>query len=64
MSSPDECGQRLVELLQEDEAVRARIGVAAKESVRQLFLLPRLALDYLTIALAHVNGRLPATGRD
>ena len=63
VSSPDECAQRLVELLQ-DEALSARIGVAAKESVRQLFLLPRLALDYLTIALAHVNGRLPATGGD
>ena len=63
VSSPEECAQRLVELLQ-DEALSARIGVAAKESVRQLFLLPRLALDYLTIALAHVNGRLPATGGD
>ena len=63
VSSPDECAQRLVELLQ-DEALSARIGVAAKESVRQLFLLPRLALDYLTVALAHVNGRLPATGGD
>ena len=63
VSSPYECAQRLVELLQ-DEALRARIGVAAKESVRQLFLLPRLALDYLTVALAHVNGRLPATGGD
>ena len=63
VSSPEECAQRLVELLQ-DEALSARICVAAKESVRQLFLLPRLALDYLTIALAHVNGRLPATGGD
>ena len=63
VSSPEECAQRLVELLR-DEALSARIGVAAKESVRQLFLLPRLALDYLTVALAHVNGRLPATGGD
>ena len=63
VSSPEECAQRLGELLQ-DEALSARIGVAAKESVRQLFLLPRLALDYLTVALAHVNGRLPATGGD
>ena len=63
VSSPEECAQRLVELLQ-DEALSARIGVAAKESVRQLFLLPRLALDYLTVALAHVNGRLPAIGGD
>ncbi len=63
MSSPDECAQRLVELLQ-DEALRARIGVAAKESVRQLFLLPRLALDYLTVALAHLNGPLVAGSGD
>ena len=63
MSSPDECAQRLVEPLK-GEALRAGIGVAAKESVRQLFLLPRLALDYLTVALAYVDGRLPATGGD
>ena len=36
VSSPYECAQRLVELLQ-DEALRARIGVAAKEGVRHLF---------------------------
>jgi trehalose synthase len=63
VSSPDECAQRLVELLQ-DKGLRARIGEAAKESVRQQFLLPRLALDYLRTARAHFNGRIPATSGD
>ena len=63
VSSPEECAQRLVELLQ-DEALSARIGEAARESVRQLFLLPRLVLDYLTIARVHVNGRIPAVSGD
>jgi len=63
VSSPEQCAQRLVELLQ-DDALSARIGVAAKESVRQRFLLPRLALDYLRVARAHVNGRIPAVSDD
>ena len=63
VSSPEECAQRLVELLQ-GEALRTRIGAAARESVRQRFLLPRLALDYLSTARAHVNGRIPATSGD
>ena len=63
VSSPEQCAQRLVELLQ-GEALRTRIGEAAKESVRQQFLLPRLALDYLRTARSHVNGRIPATSGD
>ena len=63
VSSPEQCAQRLVELLK-DEALSARIGEAARESVRQRFLLPRLALDYLSIARTHVNGRLPAAAGD
>ena len=63
VSSPEQCAQRLVELLQ-DDALSARIGVAAKESVRQRFLLPRLALDYLRVARAQVNGRIPAVSGD
>ncbi len=63
VSSPEECAQRLVELLK-DESLAARIGKAARESVRQRFLLPRLALDYLTVASSRVNGRLPAVGGD
>ena len=63
VSSPEQCAQRLVELLQ-DDALSARIGVAAKESVRQRFLLPRLALDYLRVARAQVNARIPAVSDD
>ena len=63
VSSPEQCAQRLVELLQ-DDALSARIGVAAKESVRQRFLLPRLALDYLRVARAQVNARIPAVSGD
>ncbi|MDA1129352.1 MAG: glycosyltransferase [Chloroflexi bacterium] len=63
VSSPEQCAQRLVELLQ-DQSLRSRIGKAAKESVRERFLLPRLALDYLRTARAHMNGRLPATSGD
>ena len=63
VSSPQQCAQRLVELLQ-DPALSARIGEAARESVRQRFLLPRLALDYLNAARTHVNGRIPAVSGD
>ena len=46
VNSPAECGQRILQLLQ-DDALRLNLGRAARESVRQNFLLPRLALDYL-----------------
>jgi trehalose synthase len=54
VSSPEECAARLVELLR-DPCLRARMGDAARESVRQRFLLPRLALDYLKVAHAHAQ---------
>ena len=63
VSSPEQCAQRLVELLQ-DDALSARIGEAARESVRQMFLLPRLALDYLKVARAHLDGGMPAVSGD
>ena len=63
VSSPEECAQRLVELLK-DQGLTARIGQAAKESVRQRFLLPRLAFDYLNVVRSHVNGRIPAVSGD
>ena len=52
VSSPEECAQRLVQLLQ-DPQLRARLGEAARESVRERFLMPRLAFDYLQAAKAH-----------
>ena len=63
VSSPEQCAQRLVELLK-DQSLRDRIGKAARESVRQRFLLPRLALDYLRTARAHVNGQIMAASGD
>ena len=52
VSSPEECAQRLVQLLQ-DPHLRARLGEAARESVRERFLMPRLAFDYLRAAKVH-----------
>ena len=63
VSSPEECAQRLVELLK-DQDLSTRIGEAARESVRQMFLLPRLALDYLKVVRGHINSGLLATGGD
>ena len=41
----------------------SRIGHAAQDSVRQRFLLPRLALDYLKIADKTLGGGTYANGR-
>ena len=54
VSSPQECADRIVCLLQ-DAGLRARIGQEAKQSVRRNFLLPRLALDYLKFAKPHLS---------
>jgi trehalose synthase len=54
VSSPEECAERIVALLRDDE-LASHIGAAAHESVLQKFLLPRLALDYLKVAKAHVG---------
>ena len=65
VSSPEECARRIVQLLR-DPQLRIQLGEAARESVRERFLMPRLALDYLHAAEAHaakavemagVNGR-------
>ena len=61
VNSPEECAERIVALLN-DSDLRSQIGQAASESVRQQYLLPRLALDYLKAAVArksslsHGNG--------
>ena len=54
VSSPEECAERIVALLRDDE-LAGHIGAAARESVQQRFLLPRLALDYLRIAKSHAG---------
>ena len=53
VSSPEECARRIVTLLQ-DRELAALIGAAGRASVRRRFLLPRLALDYLKVAQAHL----------
>ena len=62
VSSPQECAVRIVELLQ-DSGLRAHIGHEAKESVRRNFLLPRLALDYLRFAKAHLQQTKSENGK-
>ena len=56
VDSPQEAGRYLVELL-EDPELASRMGAAAKERVRQHFLLPRLLLDYLKAAQASLESR-------
>ena len=46
VNNPQECGERIVQLIQ-DESLRKEMGEAAQERIREKFLLPRLALDYL-----------------
>ena len=54
VSSPEECAERIVGLMRDDELARS-IGAAAHESVLRRFLLPRLAIDYLKVAREHVS---------
>ena len=64
VKSPEECAQRIVSLLKDPE-LRTRMGRAARESVRQRYLLPRLAVDYLKAALArraNINGQSGLNG--
>ncbi len=56
VSTPEECGERIVQLIQ-DESLRVQMGDAARESVRQRFLLPRLAVDYLRAAQSLIAGQ-------
>ncbi len=54
VDSPEECGRRVVQLIQ-DPALRARMGEEARKRVRERFLLPRLALDYLRIVRSQIE---------
>ena len=60
VNNPQDCGERIVRLIQ-DEDLRRKMGQAARERVRQKFLLPRLALDYLTAVRSVRPGRAPAS---
>jgi trehalose synthase len=48
VSTPDEAAARMVQLLK-DPGLRERVGLRAKESVRQKFLMSRLLEDWLDL---------------
>ena len=52
VDSPEECALHIVELIN-DQGLRLRLSEAARESVRERFLMPSLALDYLKVVQAH-----------
>ena len=54
VNSSEECAQQLVPLLQ-DPQLRTRLGDAAQASVRERFLMPRLAFEYLQVAQSHAS---------
>ena len=55
VDSPHQCADRIVQLIQ-DPALSARLGQAARDSVRERFLLPRLTLDYLRTVKDRLRG--------
>ena len=61
VSSPEECARRITQLMQ-DPHLRYRMGQAARESVRQSYLLPRLALAYLQATKASIFGSAASVG--
>ena len=62
VDSPEQAARRMVQLVQ-DPALRSRLGSAARETVRERFLMPSLALDYLRVVRAHVHrATAPAPG--
>jgi trehalose synthase len=48
VSSPDEAAKRIVQLVKNPELAK-RLGKAAKETVKEKFLMPRLLSDYLKL---------------
>ncbi|MFH1575417.1 MAG: glycosyltransferase, partial [Candidatus Nealsonbacteria bacterium] len=48
VSSPEETAERIVQLIQ-NKPLAVKLGKAAKETVREKFLLPRLLRDYLKL---------------
>ena len=62
VDSPDQAARRMVQVIQ-DPGLRNRLGGAARETVRERFLMPSLALDYLRIVRAHLHrAAAPAPG--
>ena len=60
VDSPEECAWRIVKLIGHPDKM-LKMGQAARESVRQRFLLPRLVLDYLNVAQAGLA--VPSNGK-
>jgi len=56
VSSAAQCADRIVHIIAHPEQAK-RIGAAARESVCQRFLMPRLLLDYLRLFQEMVEGR-------
>ena len=63
VDSPEECAWRIVKFLGHPEKM-LKMGQAARDSVRQRFLLPRLALDYLNMAQSAVGASSNGRGHD
>ena len=63
VDSPEECARRIVNLISHPDTM-LKMGQAAQESVRQRFLLPRLALDYLNVAQASLAASNNGKGHD
>ena len=63
VNSPEECARRIVELMH-DSGVRSRMGEAARERVRDRFLLPRMTLDYLQLVKSHLASSSASVNHD
>ena len=68
VSSVEEAAERMVQLLR-DEALRARLGAAARERVQERFLMSRVLEQYLDLFAAFeprfdLNNRHEAAGGD
>lgn len=63
VDSPEECAWRIVKLLGHPEKM-LKMGQAARDSVRQRFLLPRLAMDYLNVAQTALAATSNGAGHD
>ena len=54
VSSPEETAKRIVQLIKNPSLIK-KIGIAAKKSVREEFLIPRLLRDYLKLFQELIN---------
>ena len=59
VDSSEACARRMMDMLNNPERTR-EMGVAARQSVRENFLTPRLMGDYLSAIQEAVGGKVPA----